>query len=168
VVIALDLSRSLGDEAIEAQRHAALAYLEQFRAPELEAELAVFGFDHAIRPLTDGFVAPDEASGALRGAMLERRNGSAVELALAEAGRLLDSASARAPKRVLLMTDFLTPSSRSLADFEMLATDTNAIVHLAEVSAGDPSMSRDDSHPWARVAAQTEGVVVAGVRADGC
>jgi hypothetical protein len=119
----------------------------------------VFGFDHAIRPVTDGFVSADVASGALRGASLERRNGSAVDLALAEAGRLLATGSERAPRRVLLMTDFLTASSHSLAELEQLADGTNAIVHLAELAAEDPGLIRDDTHAWASVAARTEGVV---------
>jgi hypothetical protein len=159
IVVALDLSRSLSDEEVEAQRRAALLYLEHFRASSLAAKVAVFGFDHAIRPLTDSFVSADEARGTLLGAVLARGNGSAVDLALAEAGRLLDSASARAPKRVLLMTDFMTSSSRSLADIEALAASTDAIVHLAELATGYPRMYREDLHPWARIAAQTEGVV---------
>jgi hypothetical protein len=109
--------------------------------------------------VTNGFVSADEASGALRGATLEQRNGSAVDLALAEAGRLLDSAPARAPRRVLLMTDFLTPSSRSLGDFEQLAERTDAVVHLAQLSLDEPGLLRDDQHPWASIAARTEGVV---------
>jgi hypothetical protein len=159
VVLALDLSRSMHDDELEAQRHAALAYVEHFRASGLEAQVAVFGFDHVIRPLTDGFVSADEASGALRGATLEQHNGSAVDLALAEAARLLALGPARAPKRVVVMTDFLTASSRSLGDFEQLATSTDAVVHLAELSADEPALIRDDSHAWASVAARTEGVV---------
>lgn len=159
VVVALDLSRSLDDDELEAQRSAALAYLDHFRAADRSAEVAVFGFDHAIRALTDGFVSADVASGALRGASLEQRNGSAVDLALAEAGRLLGSAPKRAPRRVLLMTDFLTASSRSLAQLEQLADSTNAIVHLAELTADGPALIRDDQHAWASIAARTEGVV---------
>lgn len=159
VVVALDLSRSLDTAAIEAQRHAALAYLEHFRAPELAAEVAVFGFDHAIRPLTDGFVSADLASGELRGAALERGNGSAVDLALAEAGRLLASSSTKAPRRVLVLTDFATASSRSLADHQALAEDSKAIVHFAELAVDEPGLVRDDRHGWASIAAATEGVV---------
>ncbi|MFO7565997.1 MAG: VWA domain-containing protein [Enhygromyxa sp.] len=160
VVVALDLSRSLTEEVLEAQRQAALAYLEHFMAPELAAEVAVIGFDHAIRPLTQGFVSAAEASGALRGASLERRNGSGVDLALAEAGRLLAGSPKKSPRRVLLLTDFATASSRSIANFEALARETKAIVHLAELGVYErPALFRDDLHPWASVAAGTEGVV---------
>lgn len=160
IVVALDLSRSISDDILEAERHAALAYLEHFRAPELAAEVAVIGFDHAIRPLTRGFVSAAEASGALRGATLERRNGSAVDLALTEAGRMLASGSSKAPRRIVLLTDFATASSKPIADHVALARDSKAIVHLAEVRTyHHPELVRDDAHPWASVAAATEGVV---------
>lgn len=159
VVVALDLSRSLEEHELEAQRSAALAYLEHFRASALGAEVAVYGFDHAIRPITDGFVSADVASGALRGAALERRNGSAVDLAFTHAEQLLDSGPARAPRRVLLLTDFLTASSCTIAELEQLAADTDAIVHIAELAAADAGLLRVDKHPWSSIAAQTEGVL---------
>lgn len=159
VVVALDLSRSLAPEQVEAQRRAALAYIEHWRDPALASEVAVYGFDHAIRPLTPGFVTADRASGALRGAPLERDNGSAVELAFAEAVQLFGSSSAKTPRRVLLLTDFETASARTQADYEALASATKAVVHLAEVRSADASLARDDGHPWASVAARTEGVV---------
>lgn len=159
VVIALDLSRSLALGVDEAQRRAALAYLEHLRGPELAAKVTIFGFDRRVRPLSTGWVSVDRAIAALRSASLEPGNGSDVALALREATRLFAATPAGAPRRVLMLTDFLTATSRTIAEHEAAAAGTAAIVHLAAVADDRPRLRRDDEHPWAPVAARTQGVV---------
>lgn len=159
VVIALDLSRSLALGVDEAQRRAALAYLEHLRGPKLAAKVAIFGFDRRVRPLSAGWVSVDRAIAALRSAALEPGNGSDVALALREATRLFAATPADAPRRVLVLTDFLTATSRTIAEHEAAAAGTAAIVHLAAVADDRPRLRRNDAHPWASVAARTRGVV---------
>lgn len=159
VVIALDVSRSLAVGVDEAQRRAALAYLEHLRGPSLAAKVAIVGFDRRVRPLSAGWVSVDRAIEVLKAATLEAGNGSDVALALREATRLFAATPADAPRRVLVLTDFLTASSRAIAEHEAAAAGTGAIVHLAEVGDERPGLRRDDEHPWAVVAARTQGVV---------
>ncbi|KIG11973.1 hypothetical protein DB30_02238 [Enhygromyxa salina] len=158
VVVGLDLSRSLDPNEVEAQRHAALAYLEHFRAKA--AEVTVLGFDHELHMLTPGFVPADEAIELLEAAPLERGNGSDLGLALTAADLLLRSTPDGHPRRMLLFTDFRLGSRLSPRDYEAIAANSGAVVHLASVVVNDePWIARDDLHPWATVAANTGGVV---------
>jgi hypothetical protein len=167
VVVALDLSRSLAKDVDESQRRAALAYLTHLRDPSLAIKVTLLGFDRRIHRLGDRWTSVDQAIRALRKATLEPANGSDIDLALRTAGQLLASAPAGAPRRVLVLTDFMTASSRSLAEHEAAADTTAAIVHLAEVKDDAPHLARDDDHPWAPVAARTHGVVwSAAARSD--
>lgn len=167
IVVALDLSRSRSDSEIDAQRWAAIAYLEHFRDPERKAAVAVIGFDREARDLTPEFVAAAQAIATLTHASLTTRNGSNVDEALARASALLvDHAPARAPRRIVLMTDFLTASRLSPDALAPIVDRSKAIVHLARVDAGGAWNRRDDSHAWSSLAARTEGVLWAAVASE--
>lgn len=162
IVVVLDLSRSHDDA--EGHRAAALAYLEHFRDPKLDAEVAVLGFDREIRPIAGlgaGFVDAATAIAALEKAPLEQRNGSEVAAALQEASELLQKQGrARSARRVVLISDFLTASHITPEQARAITAKSGAIVHLAEVDeTGRPELWRDDAHAWASVAAVTEGVM---------
>jgi hypothetical protein len=160
IVVALDLSRSRSFEAIEAQRQAALAYLEHFRDPALAAEVAVIGFDREVHDLTAEFVTADQAIIALTSATLHRRNGSEVGEALVRASELLaEHAPARAPRRIVVLTDFLTATRVTPEAAAPIVDRSKAIVHLAAVDPGGASVLRDDAHDWSKLAARTEGVL---------
>lgn len=159
VVVALDLSRSLARNVDESQRLAALAYLTHLRDPALAIRVTLLGFDRRVHRLGDRWISVDQAIRTLRKATLEQDNGSDIDLALRTAGELLAGAPASAPRRVLVLTDFMTASSRSLADHQAAADAAGALVHLAEVRDDAPSLARADDHPWAPVAARTHGVV---------
>lgn len=58
IVVALDLSRSRSEQDIEAERWAAIAYLEHFRTASLPGR-AVIGFDRTVHDLTNEFVDID-------------------------------------------------------------------------------------------------------------
>lgn len=161
IVIALDLSRSQSDGEVEAQRAAALAYLDNFADPKLAAEVAIVGFDHELRPLgpAPGFVDVAQAKQALADADLQRRNGSEIGLAIAHAKVLFAEHGRRgAPRRVLLLTDFRGPSRVELSTVAELARASGAVVHTADVLSGQPQLTRADGHPWAGLAAGTGGV----------
>lgn len=168
VVVALDASRSLAVGVDEAQRRAALAYLEHFHAAGSAARVAVLTFDRRVHRVSDGWVSVARAREIIADATLTRDNGSDVALALHEARALFADAPANAPRRVLLLTDFMTASSRPFAAHEAAAVDTGAIVHLAAVADDALALTRDDRHLWAAVAARTGGVVwQAAVASDG-
>ncbi|WAS90804.1 VWA domain-containing protein [Nannocystis punicea] len=167
VVVALDASRSLGAGVDEAQRRAARAYLEHLRAPGLAARVAVLRFDRRVRRWSDGWVSVERALELLAEATPSLANGSDVGLALREARALFAEAPADAPRRVLLLTDFMTASSRSPATHAVAAAETGAIVHLAAVADDEPALRRDDGHAWAAVAAGTGGVVWQAAAGEG-
>jgi hypothetical protein len=160
IVVALDLSRSRSPEQVEAQRQAAIAYLEHFRDPALAAEVAVIGFDREVHDLTAEFVSAEQAIATLTQALLNTRNGSEIGEALTRASALLaDHAPARAPRRIVVMTDFLTASRLTPDALAPIVDRSKAIVHLATVDPGQAFVQRDDSHPWSKLAARTEGVL---------
>lgn len=159
VVIAFDVSRSLAVGVDEAQRQAARAYLEHLRGAGLAARVALLGFDRRVRPLSAGFVSVERALRLLAAEPPASGNGSDVALALREAGRLLAGAPVGAPRRVLLLSDLLTGSRRTLAEHAAAASGTGALVHLARVHDDSPKLRRDDEDPWAEVAARTQGVL---------
>lgn len=159
VVVALDLSRSREPEQIEAQRAAAIAYLENLREPALGAKVALLGFDRAVHPLSPGFVAASTAIEVLTHAELRRRNGSEVGLALAEADALLSATNPRHPRRIVLLSDFATASRVTPELLEDTVGHSRAVVHFADVDLDtEPSLERDDDMSWAPLAASTGGV----------
>ena len=159
IVVALDLSRSRSPSEVEAQRAAAIAYLEHFRDPALEAEVALIGFDREIHELTREFVGASEAITTLSQATLTSRNGSEIDKALARASALLERAPARVPRRIVLMTDFETASRLTPEALGPIVDRSKAIVHLASVRPGEAVLRRDDNHTWASLAARSEGVL---------
>ena len=159
IVLALDLSRSLDTEDVEAQRSVALAYLEHFRDPSLGAKVALLGFDRELRPLVEGFVSVDRARTVLADAPLHRRNGSELGLALAEADALLAAQPRSAAKRVVLMSDYATAWALTPELVRATERRSGAIVHLVDASHDRAKLQRDDSHPWSGVAADTTGVL---------
>ncbi|MFV8756531.1 VWA domain-containing protein [Nannocystaceae bacterium ST9] len=161
IVVALDLSRSRTDAQVEAQRRAAIAYLEHFRDPALRAEVALIGFDREVHPLSaEPFVDAAQAIEALTQATLVRRNGSDLGEALGHASALLDEhAPARAPRRILLLTDFATASRLTPDRLTSVVDRSKAIVHIASVEAGRAELARADDHAWANLAARTQGVL---------
>ncbi len=160
IVVALDLSRSLSDRMIEAERQAALAYLEHFRDPALAAKVAVIGFDREVHDLSGGFVDVTTAIDTLTDASLTRRNGSDLAVVLEHAGALLAKhAPAGTPRRIVLMTDFMTAWRLTPESLGPIVDRSKAIVHLAQVEDGSPSLYRLDDHEWAGVAARSGGVL---------
>ena len=160
IVVALDLSRSRDPDEIEAERSAAIATLEHFRDPALAAQVAVIGFDREVHELTGGFVDASEAITALTQASLTTRNGSEIGVALAHASALLaEHAPARAPRRIVLMTDLLTATRLTPDSLAPLVDRSKAIVHLVHIDGGAAELYREDHDPWSSLAARSEGVL---------
>ncbi|PRQ03662.1 hypothetical protein ENSA5_13550 [Enhygromyxa salina] len=163
VVVMIDVSRSIDEDQLAAQRQAALAYLEHFADPALGAEVAVLSFDREVRSLGAGFVSAKQAIELLTNASLQRRNGSELGLALARADELLRAGPRRGARRILMLTDLETASRIKPEDLRATAEHSEAILHLARVTeAAEPWLERDDQHPWSQLAAATEGVLWSG------
>jgi len=154
VIVLIDASRSIRAANRAAELAAATGYLAHFP----DARVAVIPFDRAVRPLHTSFVPQKQALEDLKTAKHTARNGSDLDVALADALGRLDHAPAGAPRRVLLLTDLQTRST--LLPAKMRAIDYHkTIVHVASVSAGTTSLSRDDSDAWAEVPRATGGVL---------
>lgn len=168
LVFALDQSRSLTEADARAQRQAAIAYLEHFRPKALGASVTLIGFDHEAHTLGAPWQSAAEAIEVLASEPLRAGNGSDVGAALAEAADRLRSTPEDAPRRVLVLTDFLTASSVVPEDHVTTVEGMDAVVHMATVRAGHPHAVRDDSHAWSGVAARSGGVTWrAGISPEG-
>ena len=163
VVVLVDASRSLDEAGLAMELAAARAYLAWLP----DARVALLAFDRVPRPIAPAFLDAREARALLATASVTRRNGSHLDAALAEAARLLAMAPAGAPRRVLALTDLRMRASLEPGDSRAVLVRSGAVVHLASVYAGEPSVSRDDDAPWAVVPRATGGVLwSAGVNAD--
>jgi len=154
VVVVLDASRSISAGEREAQRAAAVAYLRHLP----DAHVQVLAFDHRVRPLQEWFVASKQAIADLEAAPLTPRNGSHLDVALAEALTRLAKAKSDAPRRIVAMTDLRMRQSLSTAAVTALGFD-KTLLHLASVTNDRPSLRRDDEEPWAAVPRATGGLL---------
>jgi hypothetical protein len=154
VVILLDGSRSLDEDDREAQKSAAKAYLRDL--PDAKAQIVIF--DRVARPLETGFVPSSQALADLAAATITPRNGSDLDVALADAAVRVATAPTGAPRRIVALTDLATRSTLVPARVTGLAA-SGAIVHLATVRWGEASTHRDDGDAWAVVPRATGGVL---------
>ncbi len=158
VVVVLDGSRSLSSGERDAARNTARAYLQHFVDPRLRARAEVIVFDHEIEARHGKLVSARQARADLQHIDLAGYNGSRVDEALATAGDLLRRGPA-GPRRIVLLTDARTRDGLQPTRLEALAERSGATVHVGIVSAGQPSLERDDDHEWAQVATATGGLV---------
>lgn len=158
VVVVLDGSRSIRDDDRLAEVAAASAYL----AGLPDAHVAVLTFARKVKARNVGFVGTKIALSDLEtlSASFPDENGSAIDAALAEAARLLATAPAGAPRRVVALTDFHTRSA--IEPKTISAFDADTIVHLATIGKGSAHLERDDDHPWAKLARATGGLLYQG------
>lgn len=160
IVLVIDLSRSIGDGAVEAQRQVALAYLEHFRDPALGAQVALLGVDREVHELSPGFVSAAEARRLLEGTPLKLRNGSELGLALDRAATLLATSSKHDARRIVVLSDFETASRLTPDLLEPTVARSKAIVHLVAIDDSEygSSLAREDGHDWSPLAASSQGV----------
>jgi hypothetical protein len=157
VVVLLDASRSIEAEDSASLVAAAQAYLSHFEGARVEVLL----FDREVRPLEGAFVSGTRAIQRLGKLTIERRNGSALDDALARADKLLAAAPSRAARRIVLMTDLLTRASLTPEKVKG-ALKSGAVLHIGALSKGEPELTRDDENDWSSVALKTGGVLWQG------
>ncbi len=168
VVVVIDASRSRAEDDLGASYSAARAYIDSFqRAQEAPgakrgrkgARVELLTFDRAVHRHTRGFEKVAKAAARLEGLERDRGNGSALDEALAEAGRLLARAPRGAPRRVLVISDLIVRTGLEVERVAALSKQTGAIVHVARVSDSSPRVIRDDDGSWDRVARVTGGLL---------
>ncbi|MBT8492431.1 MAG: proprotein convertase P-domain-containing protein, partial [Deltaproteobacteria bacterium] len=135
VVFVLDLSRSLDDEEVTAQLELARGYLSHVP----DAEFAVVGYARHAR-LLSGFTKAKKGPKLLdrlaRGGALRLSNGSALEMGLRKAERVL--ASRPGPRRIVLLTDsLLRPSWKNQDALAQLPRGASQpLIHVVIPSSG--------------------------------
>lgn len=154
VIVVLDGSRSIDDDQHDAHLAAARAYLGHL--PDAKAQVLVF--DRTTRALETGFVPAAQAIADLKAPKWTPKNGSDLDVALAEAAKRIGDAPAGAPRRILVLTDLATRSTLLPERIKGLDA-TQAIVHLATVESGPSALARDDQSPWSVVPRGTGGVL---------
>jgi hypothetical protein len=149
VVLVLDASRSM-QPAFDAEIAAANAYL----AALPNADVEVLTFDRHVHATFGHFLPLATARAQMSAFSLVPANGSAVDEALAFADRLL-AASPATDKRIVLLTDLRT---RVALDPSVIRPP-RALLHLAVMADGRPTVVRNDEGPWAPVPRATGGLL---------
>jgi hypothetical protein len=155
VVVVIDASRSTPSGFEQAAKSALGAYLMQLPGANVE----VLTFDRQVRHHFGGFGSRRAAEHAISVLALGQRNGSDVERAVFEADQLLSAAPLGSPRRIVLVTDGLTRSSLTPERLRGAIGQSRAVLHVGILTAGAPSLSRDDEHAWASAVRATGGVV---------
>jgi hypothetical protein len=154
VVVVLDASRSISEGQASAEVAAARATLAHLP----DAHVEVLSFDRAVHPRHHGFVRVSAAIADLDRLVLDRRNGSRFDDALAQADALLAQAPPGAARRILAVTDLRTRVALT-PEVAQGIVKSGALLHIGVIEESDPKLTRDDDHPWAGVARATKGVL---------
>lgn len=160
VVFVVDVSYSVPTETIDEQIQVAASYLEH--TPDASVEVIVF--DRKARRLFGEFIPAADFADAITKARivsaLDRGNGSAVDLGLAQAAKILEGR--RGPARIVAMTDAMlrTRFTHAMAAKALAPAPRRTITHLALPSnRGEAELERDDEHDLAPIAAAHGGVL---------
>lgn len=153
VVVLVDVSRSM-DVTLPSALAAVNAYVAQLAGADVE----VMTFARTTRSPFGGPLPAREALARMYGASFATENGSNLDEALARADAALARSSAPA-KRIVLVTDLRTRAALTPEKVASRTLSSGAVVHVATVTAGAPSLTRDDDDAWAAVPRKTGGVL---------
>ncbi len=155
VVVLVDASRSLSESDVEAELAMAQAYIGHFSA----GRIAIIPFDRKVYAPA-GFVTVGQARSAFKTMTIDRRNGSNVDAALAQADAMLTKAPTGSAKRILLLTDTRTRAEITPEFLKKKLTKSGALLHVGVVKgAFESRLDRDDGHNWNEVTRPSGGVV---------
>ena len=153
VVVLFDGSRSHHDAT------AGLAAVRAYLGHMTGATVDFLTFDREVRAPIGRALPVASALARLADFHLEPRNGSRIDDALARADAILQaSAAAPAARRVVVVTDTLTRSALTPAILGAASWKSGAVVHVAVVGEGVPSVMRDDESAWATLPRRTGGL----------
>ncbi len=154
VVVLIDASRSVQDNARTGALAAARAYLGHF--PDGTAEVMLF--DRTVRPMHGKLVPTRKAVEDLASLTIQPGNGSFADLALERAVSMLAS-SPGGERRVVVFTDTLTRDALTTTQLGTRFGAAGGVVHVVVPSFGGPWLTRDDEHGWSGIAKSTGGLV---------
>jgi len=153
VVVLFDGSRS------HHQAEAALSAVRGYLGHMTGATVDFLTFDREVRAPIGRSVPLATALAKLAELRIEPRNGSRIDDALARADAILQtSAAPAAARRVIVVTDTLTRSGLTPSSLGASSWKSGALVHIAVVNDGAPSVARDDDSPWASLPRRTGGL----------
>jgi hypothetical protein len=153
VVVLFDGSRS--HHSADAGLAAVRAYLGHMNG----ATVDFLTFDREVRAPIGRTLPLARAISKLADFHVEPRNGSRIDDALARADAILQASPvAPAGRRVIVVTDTLTRSELTPAKIGAASWKSGAVVHVAVVADGAPSVMRDDDSPWATLPRRTGGL----------
>ncbi len=153
VVVLFDGSRS------HHQAEAALAAVRGYLGHMTGATVDFLTYDREIHAPIGRTLPLATALARLAELKIEPRNGSRIDDALARADAILQtSAAPAAARRVIVVTDTLTRSELTPEKVGASSWKSGALVHVAVVTAGAPSVARDDDSPWATLPRRTGGL----------
>ncbi len=155
VVIAVDASRSIESGNVNAMKSAAAAYLSHLP----DAHVEVLSFDHEVHPRYGSFVDASRAAADFAAWNLTQKNGSAADLVLAEAEKLLAKTPAGHPRRIVLFTDALARSALKPDRLRAAVGKSGAVLHIGVMDYAPPHLERNDDHVWAAAARATGGLL---------
>ena len=163
VVVILDWSRSLDQKLCEDGVGAAAAVLRHFPGASVE----VLTVDRRVRRRHGRFVPVERALSDLATLKIERRNGSDLDRALAQADQLLAAAPARHARRVFLFSDLRTREALDVAKLEGAFKRSGALLHVARIEQGRPALTANPEGAWSGVARATGGLLWNALVASG-
>ncbi len=155
IVVVLDASRSVSEAYLSGSVAASSAYLSHFP----EARVEVLTFNRTPHPRYGRFLGVRQAIADLAAAKIDRKNGSHVDAALAEADRLLSGVRPGSAKRVVVFTDARTRSALTPERVRGSVGKSGALVHIGIHAHLDPELEPLNAHPWAPAARQTGGLL---------
>jgi hypothetical protein len=155
VVIAIDTSKSMHLDDVQAALSAASAYLSHFP----DAKVEVLTYDRLPHAQLGGFVPVAQARAKLDTLQPVLRNGSHLDAAVAEANALFAKLPAGTPTRLVVVSDLRTRSRLTPELVKPIAARGGAVVHIATLTTGSDTLSRSDDSDWAPVARATGGLV---------
>ncbi len=155
VVIILDWSRSLDQRLCESGVNAAGAFLRHFAGASVE----VLTVDRQVHRRHGRLVPVGRALSDLTTLAVQRRNGSNLDLALAQADHLLAAAPAGHERRVVLFSDLRTRAALDVAKLANAFRRSGALLHVARIEEGQPALTAVPEGSWSDVARATGGLL---------
>ena len=158
VVVILDWSRSLDQSLCQAGVAGAAAFLRHFEGASVE----VLTVDREVRRRFGRLVPVGRALADLNAIAVERRNGSHLDVALAQADALLAAAPGGHARRVVLLSDLRTRAALDVSKLAGAFRRSGALLHVAHIDEGRPvalvPVAEGESSGWSDVARRTGGL----------
>ncbi|HUS26979.1 MAG TPA: vWA domain-containing protein [Kofleriaceae bacterium] len=158
--IVIDHSRSLSGDEVETERAVVASYLQHVPA---QSRVQVIAYAREAKPLLAAWMPAATARASVDREIrsLAPRNGSNVDVAIAEAGRWL--ARANGTRRLIIISDdrFASAIEAKTGDDIKALLPEHTLVHVVVVSAGTLGMQMTDRTQLGGIAELTEGIAVA-------